>query len=210
MGTGTASAAWLEMNDFARKHSRATLLLLKAAQDYAEARCLLLNGFFGGLVIGAQTIEKLLKAYLLFHDPTRNVKVFRHSLERLLQEAHSLYPQLTITRYAQLVKKFAGHYATRYPDDPAGSASMTTADLFELDAFVVFLNENLPCPRNVKYKSGVYAVVTFSLGPGATITSWERWIKERNQALAPLVSRINSEHAKMLAELYPNHPALVL
>jgi hypothetical protein len=192
------------MDDFTRKHSRATLLLLKAAHDYAEARCLLLNGLFGGLAIGAQTIEKLLKAYLLFHDPTRDVKRLSHSLERLLKEADSLEPQLRLSRYDSLVKKFAAHYATRYPDDPAGSTSMTTADLLELDEMVVFLNENLPCPRNVKYRTGMYALITFSLGPGATVTPWERWIKENNRSLAPLVQRINSEQTAVLREIHPN------
>ena len=92
--TASASAAWVDLNDYCRKHSRATLLLLTAAHDYASARCLLLNGLFGGLVFGAQTIEKLLKAYILFADPSREVKkAFSHSLTKLLQEAASLYPQ---------------------------------------------------------------------------------------------------------------------
>lgn len=199
-----ASAAWIAMNDFAQKHSRATLLLLKAAHDYAEARCLLLNGLFGGLAIGAQTIEKLLKAYLLLHNPTRNVRGFLHSIESLLKEADSLYPQLTLSKYAPLTKRFAAHYATRYPDDPNASTSMSTAELSELDEFVIFLNENLPCPRNVKYKSGLYALITFSLSQGATITSWEHWIKTGNQALDPLVARINSDWKAVLTELYPD------
>lgn len=203
--TPPVSAAWAEMNDYGRKHSRATLLLLAAAHDYASARCLLLNGLFGGLVFGAQAIEKLLKAYILLIDPSREVKKsFRHSLMKLLTEAASLCPQLDFVEYTPLVQKFTGHYATRYPDDPAASKSMTTAELIELDEFVIFLNENLPCPRNVKYKTGVYALITFSLGPARTVTPWEQWIKANNQSLAPLVPRINADHVAMLTELYPN------
>jgi hypothetical protein len=203
--TPSASAAWVDMNDYCRKHSRATLLLLAAAHDYASARCLLLNGLFGGLVFGAQAIEKLLKAYILFIDPSREVKkAFSHSLAKLLQEAASLYPRLDFSEYTPLVQKFAGHYATRYPDDPAASKSMTTADLFELDEFVIVLNESLPCPRNVKYKTGLYALITFSLGPAHTVTPWEQWIKATNHSLAPLVPRINADHIAVLTELYPN------
>lgn len=203
--TASASAAWVDLNDYCRKHSRATLLLLTAAHDYASARCLLLNGLFGGLVFGAQTIEKLLKAYILFADPSREVKkAFSHSLTKLLQEAASLYPQLSFSKYAPLVQKFSGHYATRYPDDPAASKSMTTADLFELDEFVIFLNENLPCPRNVKYRTGLYALITFSLGPARTVTPWEQWIKAGNQSLAALVPRINADHVAVLTDLYPD------
>jgi hypothetical protein len=203
--TASASAAWVDLNDYCRKHSRATLLLLTAAHDYASARCLLLNGLLGGLVFGAQTIEKLLKAYILFADPSREVKkAFSHSLTKLLQEAASLYPQLSFSKYAPLVQKFSGHYATRYPDDPAASKSVTTADLFELDEFVIFLNENLPCPRNVKYRTGLYALITFSLGPARTVTPWEQWIKAGNQSLAPLVPRINADHVAVLTDLYPD------
>jgi hypothetical protein len=203
--TASASAAWVDMNDYCRKHSKATLLLLAAAHDYASARCLLLNGLFGGLVFGAQAIEKLLKAYILFIDPNREVKkAFSHSLPRLLQEADSLYPHSGFSKYASLVQKFAGHYAARYPDDPAASKLMTTADLFELDESVIFLNENLPCPRNVKYRTGLYALITLSLGPGSTVTPWEQWIKAGNQSLAPLIPRINVDHVAVLTDLYPN------
>lgn len=205
MGPAGLSVAWVEMDSYCRKHSRATLLLLTAAHDYASARCLLLNGLFGGLVFGAQSLEKLFKAYILFIDPSREVKkAFSHSLTKLLQETDTICPSLGLSKYTSLVQKFSGHYATRYPDDPAGSKSMTTADLFELDEFVIFLNENLPCPRNVKYRTGLYALITFSLGPGGTVTPWEQWIKVGNQFLAPLVARINADHLAVLADLYPN------
>lgn len=203
--TASPSAAWVDVDDYARKHSRATLLLLTAAHGYASARCLLLNGLCGGLVLGAQAIEKLLKAYLLFIDPKREVKrAFSHSLMKLLEEAASLCPQLDSLKYGPLVQKFAGHYATRYPDDSAASKSMSTADLCELDEFVIFLNENLPCPRNVKYRTGLYGALTFSLGPARTVPPWEHWIKASNQSLAPLLTRINGDHATVLTDLYPN------
>jgi hypothetical protein len=203
MSTAPPSTAWLELNQFCSEHHRATLILLTAAHDYAAARCLLLNNLFGGLVFGAQTIEKLLKAYLLFGDPARNVKAFGHSLPKLLGQADALFPQVQLSRYAPTAQKFGSHYASRYPDDPGGSKSMSTGDLIELDEFVVLLNENLPCPRNVRYRTGLYANITFSLGLGGTVSPWENWIKNRNQALSPLIPRINADHAAVLAELYP-------
>ena len=203
--TAPAPAAWVDMNDYCRKHSKATLLLLTAAHDYASARCLLLNGLFGGLVFGAQAIEKFLKAYILFIDPSLDVKKsFGHSMTKLLQQADLLCPQLGFSKYAPLVQRFSGHYATRYPDDPAASKSRTTADLLELDEFVIFLNENLPCPRNVKYRTGLYALITFSLGPARTVTPLEQWIKAGNQSLAVLVPRINADHVAVLTDLYPD------
>lgn len=57
------SAAFRELMRYANERSAATLLLRVAAHDYAAARCRLFNGTFEGLVLGAQAIEKTLKAY---------------------------------------------------------------------------------------------------------------------------------------------------
>jgi|GEM_PF-1920363 len=203
----SASSAFLALNDFAKKNSHATLLLHTAAGDYAAARCLLHNGLLTGLVLGAQAIEKFLKAFLLLHDPACNVKGVRHSLTKLLQEADALSPRLKLAGFAPLVEKFWKHYNTRYPDNANASTSMTSADLVELDAFVVFLNENLPCARNVLYRTGLYAEITFSLGYKSTVTPTEFWIKNGNQTLTPLLPRIEADHAIVIAELYPSAPA---
>ncbi len=85
------SAAFLTLKSFCEKHSSATRLLLVAAQDYAAVRCLLQNGLLTGLMLGAQAIEKFLKAYLLLKNPTRAVRRLSHSLPKLLQEASTLF-----------------------------------------------------------------------------------------------------------------------
>ncbi len=105
------STAFLRLKTFCDQYSGATRLLLVAAQDYAAARCLLLNGLLTGLVQGAQTIEKLLKAYLLLDNPSRNVKQLSHSLPRLLRETGALFPSLPLPEFAPLVEKFGRHYA---------------------------------------------------------------------------------------------------
>jgi hypothetical protein len=70
MNDGQPSPAFQELMSFGREHSRATLLLATAAHDYAAARCLLFNGMFEGLVLGAQAIEKTLKPiyYCMNHN----------------------------------------------------------------------------------------------------------------------------------------------
>jgi HEPN domain-containing protein len=203
MNGTSPSAAFLALRSFCEEHSSATRLLLVAAQDYAAARCLLQNGLLTGLVLGAQAIEKFLKAYLLFKNPDCAVRRLSHSLPRLLREASALFPELPLAEFAPLADKFGRHYATRYPDNPDASTSMTSADLIELDTFVVFLNENMPCPRHVKFRSGLYALITFSLGYQAAVPPTERWIKINNKALAPLWPRIASDYAAVLRELYP-------
>lgn len=200
------SDAWKQCQDYSRIHSSATLMLFHAANDYAAARCLCLSGFFEGLVLGAQAIEKFLKAYLLLADPIRPVRKLSHGLSGLLGEVEKLHPALGLGRFSSTVQKFRGHYQTRYPDNADASKSMTTADLRELDELVIFLNENLPCPKNVKYRTGLYSMVTMALNLKGTITPYERWIKAQNLALGPLMPRIYQDYADVMAELYPNRP----
>jgi hypothetical protein len=59
-------------------------------------------GMFEGLPLGAQAIEKCLKAYLIFADSKRNVKAFQHSIPKLLSEAAALFPQLSLSKFAPL------------------------------------------------------------------------------------------------------------
>ena len=163
---------------------------------------MLLNQLFPGLVLGAQAIEKFLKAYILLADPKKNVRKLSHSLSKLLEEANQLTPNAELLNFRSVVVKFTGHYETRYPDNPRASTSMTTADINELDQLVIFLNENLPCPMNVRYRSGLYAAITFSLSPSATVTPTEHWIKLRNAALIPLMPRITQDYAAVMISLY--------
>jgi hypothetical protein len=191
-----------DVSMFFDKYRRATVLLNYAARDYAAARCLLLNMHFPGLALGAETIEKYLKAYILIHDPTINVRQLNHNLGKLLQRADKCFPTLNLLSYANLIERFRGHYQTRYPDNPDASPSMTTADLLELDEMVIFLNENLPCPKSVRYRTGFYAQITFSLGPQSNPTPCEVCIKQCNEALTPLLPRIADDYAEVIRALY--------
>jgi hypothetical protein len=79
--------------------------------------------------------------------------------------------------------RYEGFYKQRYPDNNVQSLGMSSEEIFELDEFILFLNENLPMPFEAKYRTGLYALVTFSLHGRAV--PWEHWIKHRNQALGP-------------------------
>jgi HEPN domain-containing protein len=185
-------------------NSKATTLLNTAAHDYAAARCLLLNGLVsGGLAMGAQAIEKFLKAYILLKNPAADVRKLQHSLVDLLSAADQLSPGLALSKYSVLTDRFERHYRSRYPDNPNASISMTSAEIFELDEFIMYINDNMPCPFVAKYRTGLYALVTFSLH-GRTVTPWERWIKERNRALAPRWPRIEADFRATLRNLHPD------
>lgn len=193
--------AFEEVHAYGLKHASAGKLLHVATNDYAAARCLASNLLMHSLIMGAQAAEKYLKAYLLIVDPARQVRSMSHSLSKLLHEVDLVAPAIGFNRFQPLLERFERHYRIRYPDDPSGSTTMTTADIAELDGFVIELNENLPCPFNYKNRIGLYGAITFSLGHGGTVTPTEHWIKLRNAALAPLLPRVAADHEKVMDAL---------
>ena len=84
------------------------------------------------------------------------------------------------------------------PDNPNPPTAMYSAEIVELDEFIIFINDNMPCPFEVKYRTGLYALVTFSLQHGRTVAPWEGWIKERNRALVPRWSQIEADFRTVL------------
>jgi HEPN domain-containing protein len=198
-----ASTALKEMHDYGLRHAPAAKLINVATEDYAAARCLALNLLMHSLVMGAQAAEKYLKGHLLLVDPKRNVRSINHSLTKLLVEVDMMSPLVGLGRFGALLERFERHYRIRYPDDHGCSTAMTTADIGELDQLIVLLNENLPCPHNYKYRTGLYAAITFSLGYSKTVTPKEHWIKQRNLALIPLLPRIASDYVQVMEALHP-------
>ena len=181
---------------FARANKMAMLMQLQATQDYASARCLLLNGLPDGLVIGAQSIEKFLKAFILFNEPDFDYRKSSHKLPGLLEEASK--HNTGLMHFAASAQKFLEHYNTRYPDNANTSRSKSTAELADLDVFIMRLAEIMPIPGNVKARSGIQAEVMGDAGhPKA------RWIKERNGPLEKLMPEIIKAHESMMEALYP-------
>jgi len=183
------------------------LLLLTASHDYAAARCLLLNGLFSGLPLGAQAIEKLLKAAILFADPVKAVDK-THNLSSLLVRAECLFPSLKPLSLGAIASEFFGYYQMRYPDNPNYPSHASTGKFRDLDTMVIGLNFNLPCPRNVKMRSGLFAELTHSLNHLNDVSRAERWIKQDNLALAPHWMSIEHDYFETMRELYPDNPEL--
>ena len=192
---------------FARSNQKAMLLLLTATHDYAAARCLLLNGLFSGLPVGAQAIEKFLKASILFAEPTKNIPNTHH-LPRLLAIAEGLIPDLIPLSLSSTAQHFYECYQTRYPDNSNQPISMDTGKREQLDEMVIAINSHLPCPRNVKMRSGLFAGITFSLNRLNSESPTERWVKQGNLALALVWRQIERDYFETMKELYPQTPEL--
>jgi hypothetical protein len=202
------SAAYDAQHQFSLQNSKATRLLYTAARDYAAARCLLLNHLLAaGLTMGAQAIEKFLKAFVLLKSPSIDAKKMGHNIQILLTKADERTLELEFSKYSSLMTRFMRHYSNRYPDNTISPGSMSSEELFELDEFVMFINENMPCPPDVRCRTGLFAAAASSSFNGGTVTPWEKWIKESNLALRPRLPQIEADLHASQANLYPNSPS---
>ena len=127
--------------------------LMIATEEYAAARCCLSNGLLAGLVMGAQAVEKYLKAFILLKDPSQNVKKLNHKISTLASEASSYPPSFSLQQHAQFIASLEQHYEARYPDNLNTSKHKISSEIDELDQLVIFLNEQMGLPPEVKYRS---------------------------------------------------------
>lgn len=189
------------LTEFARVHQRSILLVMRGASDYVGARCCLLNGVLSGLELGAQAVEKHLKAMLLFAVPETNVRAFNHklpSLGKAVQEKGIA----NIMHCLPTIEKLQAHYQARYPDNPGQTLSASTGELEELDAVMNHFLDVMPIPKEVSLRSGVYALVTASSFRNM-ITPDEQWLLECNPMLQARVPALVEQTRQWLQYAYP-------
>jgi HEPN domain-containing protein len=197
--TATFTMTSADVRAFASTHQPAMLLLSTATEDYAGARCCLINGPLVGLVLAAQAVEKYLKAAILVKDPSRQPRSLSHRLPDIATEVTSLTPALNFGAYEPTIATLAQHYNSRYPDNTNQSRSKGSDEIRPIDDLIVFINENLPFPLEVKLRSGMYSWVCSSRVRSGLALPNEVWIKKDNRALSPLLPRIYSEHDALIA-----------
>ena len=78
---------FVELLDFNRSNRKAVKFVEAATDDYVSCRCCLINGLFTGLILGAQAVEKYLKAFVLFQDPSIDVRSYNHQIKALISLA---------------------------------------------------------------------------------------------------------------------------
>jgi HEPN domain-containing protein len=165
-----------QANEFAQNNQSAMLFIRQATEDYISSRCLILNGFLTGLTLAAQSVEKYLKGFLLLKDNTVSPHRLRHNFVDLFGKLKTI-SNYQWDPYDNLISRLKGHYQSRYPDNPDKSMRMSGSELVEIDLLILDLNEQMPLPDEVKYRSGLYVVIAESLFPYA------QWAIEQNQAI---------------------------
>lgn len=185
-----------------RNYTRDKMLALQyqqiATDDYAGARCCLINGPLVGLVLSAQAIEKYLKTIILLRSPSYNPKRLCHTLVDAVSEASRLETSLDLSRHSATIASLEQHYNSRYPDNADQSTKKGTDELDGIDALVIDIVEHIPLPIDVKFRTGLYASVCSSRERKGPPFPDEIWIIKRNLILVPLLPRIYSDHAAQL------------
>ena len=187
-----------DVRDYTRLHQPAMLLLGVATDDYAGARCCLLNGLFSGFVLAAQAVEKIFKAIILFKDPCIKPRSFSHNLTELTNEVSGSCPNLNLVPHTQTIKNLEVHYSSRYPDNPVQPRSQASDELVPIDTLIIYLNELLPMPIEARIRSGLFGWVCSSRERKGVVFPNEYWLKYKNRALAPLLPRIFADSDELL------------
>lgn len=174
--------------DFARINQLAMMMMHQATSDYVGCRCCLLNGVFSGFELGAQAVEKHLKAMLLFADPSSSVRNFSHKLPSLVKTVQDK-GIADLSKHSATILKLEGYYQARYPDNPRSNTSSSTEELALIDVLIMEILEKMPIPSEVLLNSGVYARAIAS-SDRTVVFPDEKWLLSHNvilQAKAPFL-----------------------
>lgn len=173
------------------------LWLRYAVEDYASARCLLLNGLLGGLILAQQAVEKLLKAYLATAYPDRTKFVGKgqltlgtlagvspsHDLIAYFECAKDKFPFLAITPdQAELLRNLSYCFEGKYPDAATHLSSITTAWISDLDDLFFDWAIRLPMDDGARWRTGIYAQAWSVVLDGEADQPISRWIRLNNEA----------------------------
>ena len=171
-----------ELLDFNRANRMAVDFVGAATDDYVSCRCCLMNGLFPGLILGAQAVEKYLKAFGLFKDPSLDVKNYNHRITALLSFISRLEPNAKLDQFDDFFESLERYYMTRYPDNVDAATQMSTAEIDRIDRFVLHIYDSLPIPEEAKFGNYGYFCLLF-LSKSGTISPYEEWVKRENAPL---------------------------
>ncbi|CAN7476180.1 HEPN domain-containing protein [Caballeronia sp. LjRoot31] len=140
------------------EHRMAGHFFRQSADDYAAARCCLLNGLFPGFVMAEQAVEKLIKGFIITKDASFKPKPRQgHDLAWLCTKLQELYPHISIAPYERIIKLLQACYDGRYPDSGNDRFGLTTAELKNIDDLYMYLADLVPIEGEMKMRIGVFS-----------------------------------------------------
>jgi HEPN domain-containing protein len=179
--------SWLVKNKYA------TMRFYEASNDYAAARCCILNALFPGFALASQAIEKILKALIFFE--TGEKLMTGHDVFRL-KENLKKSKDYGLDKYDDILKKLTDHFKSRYFENGAGGAS--TEELKDIDELWICLVKQMPMPDEILYRMKFFA----DLFSSSVVWQAGNWMKFNNQALASELTRFETRHKEVLEHPY--------
>jgi hypothetical protein len=189
-----------ELIEFNRINREAGEFAVAATDDYAACRCCLLNGLFPGLRLGAEAIEKYLKAFVLYGDPSLRVKNYLHSIKDLVSVASSLERRFDAARFGHVIDRLETHYRHRYPNVPDFKHDASTSELVGIDEMVLNISECLPIPEVPKFRN--YGYFFFVCCPWTPSDDpYKKWLQQENVALQRVRTSLLKRYHAVAEEL---------
>ena len=172
----------IELIEFNRTHHGAGEFIIVATDDYVACRCCLLNGLFPGLRLGAEALEKYLKAFVLYADPSLDIRKYNHRIRDLASVASGLEPRFDAVQFRQVIDRLETHYRRRYPNVRDFGRDASTAELVGIDEVVLHVCEYLPIPEAPKFRN--YGYFFFVFCPWTPVKDpHKKWLEQDNVAL---------------------------
>ena len=156
-----------------------------AGNDYAAARCLILNRLIAsGFPLFSQSVEKLLKSIIFLQTGKKpNLKgLDRHNPYALKQELQQA-ADYDLDKYDAVLQTLYGHFQQRYFDNEDQSKHMSTGELDGLDELWMHLFERTPFPVEVKYRL-MFPVILFEQNALAVMPTYRHWVLSQNKTIA--------------------------
>jgi hypothetical protein len=186
------------MTGIQTKKAVSSVWVSKAFDDYAAARCLLLNWLPAGFILAQQAIEKMLKAYLRIKYPSESRFVgskYKQPCTLPVNASHDLiahaklvlieFPELhlePLIKHEWLLKALSLLYEQKYPDSSAPHNSSTTAWLQDIDDLMISLSMQLPIEADTLWRTGVFACVWPLVLIDQPDPPWYQWVRQSNLA----------------------------
>lgn len=189
-----------DIRDYGSQHAYAQLMFVGAGDDYAGARCLILNGLFeSGFPLMSMSIEKLLKAAIFLESGAGPAAKGpdRHNPYVLKQELH-MHADYGLDPFDGTLQALFSHYQRRYHDSTNQSTSMGGAELEGFDTLWLHLFERISFPPEVKYRLKFTAML-FDDHILGLMPTYRHWVTVQNRAFAATLSAMEATYKAVAA-----------
>ena len=183
-------------------HQMASLFLVHAGDDYAAARCLIMNGLAAGFPLGAQALEKIMKALLHFKVSTEVAnKERRHRLEKIFDQLKIYYPSVNQV-HRKLCLNFSKHYRWRYPDDEGQSKLMSGDEIRGLDSAFIHFLEAIPVSLEFRMRHATFTAMLDLKRP--ILGNKKYYMTADNAAFNAVQAKWSKDFSDVYEYLYPD------